>query len=89
MSNPYNPVDGGPPAPISMLRTISDSDVRSPSARSTSLKSPGNDIEEEEEEEEEEGTGKSSTGANEDTLSDLKISSKSAQEGTCTNTNTN
>jgi hypothetical protein len=84
MSNPYNPVDGGPPAPISMLRTISDSDVRSPSARSTSLKSPGNDIEEEEE-----GTGKSSTGANEDTLSDLKISSKSAQEGTCTNTNTN
>jgi hypothetical protein len=86
MSNPYNPVDGGPPAPISMLRTISDSDVRSPSARSTSLKSPGNYIEEEEEEE---GTGKSSTGANEDTLSDLKISSKSAQEGTCTNTNTN
>jgi hypothetical protein len=86
MSNPYNPVDGGPPAPISMLRTISDSDVRSPSARSTSLKSPGNDIEEEEEEG---GTGKSSTGANEDTLSDLKISSKSAQEGTCTNTNTN
>jgi hypothetical protein len=88
MSNPYNPVDGGPPAPISMLRTISDSDVRSPSARSTSLKSPGNDIEEEEEEGGT-GTGKSSTGANEDTLSDLKISSKSAQEGTCTNTNTN
>jgi hypothetical protein len=82
MSNPYDP-PGGPPAPISLLRTISDNDIRSHSARSTSQKStgfPGNDIEE--------GTGESSAG-NEDTLSDLKPSSKSAQEGTYTNTSTN